>query len=377
MAAVERHSRRAGVWGLLAKRDNLYAGADLDNAQRILGMLWLLSTLLIIAYIPFDPPVEAVGLAGWGVAAIVAVAGIAIPRAMLKRTYRPSFDAMLAYGYLGLAQVALFVWLAGGGGTSYSELFLFWAVASAGIHPPRRGVPFLIATSLVAALPLVYGGWSTEVASDIITTAMMWTALGAVVMALMTYVRHQRVKLTEGEQQAQGLARADELTGLPNRRAFQEELEAEIARTRRAESPLSVAVLDIDQFKQVNDEHGHLQGDKCLQQLASVLKQSMRAGDRCFRWGGDEFAVLLPDTSYEHAQRVLERLIEAAKVECLRPDGEGLAISFGVAELDDTHSAEDLVGYADLELLGRKGAQNGASSGSSSSEPARGKSSRR
>jgi diguanylate cyclase (GGDEF)-like protein len=226
-------------------------------------------------------------------------------------------------------------------------------------------------------LPLLYGDGGTAVASDIITTAMMWTALGAVVMALMTYVRHQRVKLTEGEQHAQGLARADELTGLPNRRAFQEELEAEIARTRRAESPLSVAVLDIDQFKQVNDEHGHLQGDKCLQQLASVLKQSMRAGDRCFRWGGDEFAVLLPDTSYEHAQRVLERLIEAAKVECLRPDGEGLAISFGVAELDDTHSAEDLVGYADLELLGRKGAQNGASSGSSSSEPARGKSSRR
>jgi len=342
---------------VFAKHDDPYAGADLDNARRIVALLWLLSTLLVLAFLPFDPPVEAIGRAGWAVLAVIALAGLAVPLAILRRRHRASFDALLAYAYLGLAQVALLEWLAGGRGSAYQGLFLLWVGTGAGVHPARRGLPFLVITPLVAALPLLYGGWSPALASEIVTAAMMWCVLGAVIMALMTYIRAQRVGLAEESRLAQDLARADELTGLGNRRAFQEALEVEITRTRRADSSLSVAILDIDHFKQINDGHGHLKGDDCLRNLADVFKRAMRAGDRCFRWGGDEFAVLLPDTSYEQAQHVLERLAAMVATTCVRPDGGGLSVSCGVAQLDGPQSVDELLGYADLALMARKSAK--------------------
>jgi diguanylate cyclase (GGDEF)-like protein len=262
----------------------------------------------------------------------------------------------LVLSYLGLASVALLEWLAGGGETAYQNLFIFWALVGAGVHPPRRVLPLLLAAPLVAALPLVYEGWSADLAWHIAAPALMWTALGVVVMALMTYIRDQRVRFSTDQQQAETLARIDELTGLCNRRALQEELVTEIARTRRAGSQLSFALIDIDRFKQVNDEHGHLEGDECLRQIGAALERSVRAGDRPFRWGGDEFAVLLPDTGYEEAHGALERIAAPVEDSCSRPDGLPLTISFGVAELDGESSADELVGRADLALLSRKSA---------------------
>ena len=341
----------------LAKSDDPYAGADLGNARRLFGILSLLSTLLVVLYLPFETPTAELGTAGWVPAALLVGFGLLIPVKLLLVSFQPSFNTLLVLSYLGLAGVALLEWLGGGGESVYQNLFLCWALVGAGIHPPRRALPLLAATPAVAALPLLYDGWSVSLAGAIAGPALVWWAFGIVLMALMTYVRSQRVRFASDQQRAEDLARADELTGLKNRRALQEELESEIARTRRSASALSLAILDIDDFKQVNDDHGHLEGDLCLGSVADALSASMRASDRCYRWGGDEFAVLLPDTTLGEAELVVERIAEAVSASCSRPDGERLVVSYGLAELTDDQSADELLGHADLALLTGKRAR--------------------
>lgn len=351
-----REGRLASVRLALAKSDEPYAGADLGNARRLFGIVSLLSTTLAAIYLPFDPPNEGLGNWGWIPATLLVGFGFLIPRGLLRSSFQPGFDLLLVLSYLGLAAVALLEWLAGGGGHAYQNLFLLWVFVGAGIHPPRRVLPLLLTTSLVAALPLAYEGWSADLAWHIAAPALMWCAIGVLVTVPMTYIRNQRVRFSTDQEQAETLARVDELTGLCNRRALQEELAAEIARTERSGAQLSLALIDIDRFKEVNDEHGHLEGDDCLRQVAATLERSMRSGDRSFRWGGDEFAVLLPDTGYAEAREVLERIAASAERSCTRPDDRPLTISFGVAELDGESSAEELVGRADLGLMLRKSA---------------------
>jgi len=102
----------------------------------------------------------------------------------------------------------------------------------------------------------------------------------------------------------------DALTGLPNRRMFIRILDMEIQRTHRSNTPLSLAILDLDDFKAVNDAHGHPCGDSVLQGFAEVLKDSIRSYDLAARLGGEEFAVLLPGTGLYKSQTVCERLLE-------------------------------------------------------------------
>ena len=92
-----------------------------------------------------------------------------------------------------------------------------------------------------------------------------------------------------------------------NRRAFDEALGHEIARASRAQSTMTVALLDLDSFKALNDRYGHLEGDRLLRLTGDAVERGLRAGDRAFRWGGDEFALLLPDTPYQGAEEALAR----------------------------------------------------------------------
>ena len=104
------------------------------------------------------------------------------------------------------------------------------------------------------------------------------------------------------------LSRSDMLTGLLNRRAFYEMTGAELALCHRNNRSATMAFIDLDNFKQVNDTHGHSEGDALLIQVAKILKESMRASDIIARLGGDEFAIFLPETHAEQAQTVLESL---------------------------------------------------------------------
>lgn len=142
--------------------------------------------------------------------------------------------------------------------------------------------------------------------------------------------------------QVQDMARRDPLTGLPNRRALEEVLPREMARARRALSPLSLAILDIDYFKQYNDAHGHLAGDEVLRACARAWDSALRAEDTIARVGGEEFLVLLPDTPAEKAAEIIERLRMKTPM--------GQSCSAGLACWDYAETIDDLLSRADKAL---------------------------
>jgi diguanylate cyclase (GGDEF)-like protein len=153
----------------------------------------------------------------------------------------------------------------------------------------------------------------------------------------------------------------DELTGLFNHRRFQEVMTAEVERARRYNHELGLIMLDIDNFKQINDTYGHLQGDVVLQEVARVLRQSSRDVDEPARYGGEEMAVALPQTDLEGAFQFAERVrrrIEALEIP-LRDGSDGIlrvTASFGAASLAGTGAANKdmLVGAADSALYEAK-----------------------
>ena len=160
-------------------------------------------------------------------------------------------------------------------------------------------------------------------------------------------VRH-RARLDEAEQ----LATRDHLTGLANRRLLEETLALEVPRAARAERPVSLLVLDVDHFKDVNDAYGHPAGDTLLRTVARALSQRTKASDLAARLGGDEFAVVLPDCAAADAVRVAER-VRAAFADAVAP--LHATLSAGVATIPDHASGgEDLVAAADAALYAAK-----------------------
>jgi diguanylate cyclase (GGDEF)-like protein len=352
MARIRRELLRT----VFRKRDDPYEGADLGTSRKIVAALWMLSSALTLAFWPLDPPTQAAGPGGWALAASVVVASLAGVRWLLDERRAVTFDRLLIVGYAGLGQIALFEWLAGGASSPYHLLYLLWLGAGA-VHPPRRAVLYLAALLAALSLPLAYHGYDRSVAADIVANALLLLALGAVLISYLFIVRRQRAGLRSGHDREHRLARVDFLTGLANRRAFEEALAGELGRAERDDTSFSVGLVDVDGLKQVNDRWGHLEGDRCLREVADAIARSVRIGDRCFRWAGDEFAVLLPGAGYGRAARVLERICTEVASGCLAPDGEPLKVSCGLAELDGARDATELLGLADLALMERKAAK--------------------
>jgi diguanylate cyclase (GGDEF)-like protein len=142
------------------------------------------------------------------------------------------------------------------------------------------------------------------------------------------------------------LALTDELTGLPNRRAWEEAVRRELARAVRDRHPVCIAVLDLDGFKRFNDEHGHQAGDRVLAESARAWQSQLRSSDVLARYGGEEFAALIPAWPLEIAVEVVERLRLAT--------AGGLTASAGVASWDGRESGEELFGRADAALYEAK-----------------------
>jgi diguanylate cyclase (GGDEF)-like protein len=153
------------------------------------------------------------------------------------------------------------------------------------------------------------------------------------------------------------VAAIDPLTGLFNRRHFSGRLEEEIERARRQLSPLTLLLLDVDSFKELNDRLGHLAGDAVLRVVGDVLRRSVRLFDVCTRYGGDEFAILMPGSGPESTRQIAERIREG--VEDSRPAGGPWAddlrvtASIGIATFAGT-TAEDLIARADQALYAAK-----------------------
>lgn len=176
-------------------------------------------------------------------------------------------------------------------------------------------------------------------------------AVGVVVGLLSEGRRQLENERDELFADLQEAARADQLTGLPNRRAWDEQIERELQRNRRLGGQVSIAILDLDGLKTVNDSAGHEAGDRLLRSCAAAWRQAARGSDFLARLGGDEFAMLLPGTDAEKA--------EAAAARILAHTPKGHSCSAGVACWEGGETPEDLTRRADEALYAAKRAGGG------------------
>ena len=154
--------------------------------------------------------------------------------------------------------------------------------------------------------------------------------------------------------EARKLAETDALTGLYNQRFFHDTLRREVTRAHRYERNLALIVFDLDDFKSVNDEVGHLAGDRVLAQAADRLREAVRSVDVPCRIGGDEFAVILPESSAEDADQLYRRVHNSMRGVALGPEGKSLHLSAGIAELEHGDTAASIFERADAALYRAK-----------------------
>jgi diguanylate cyclase (GGDEF)-like protein/PAS domain S-box-containing protein len=167
-------------------------------------------------------------------------------------------------------------------------------------------------------------------------------------------IRSYQRALEAANEKLLAMAVTDSLTGLANRRAFESTLEREYAIARRYGQPLSLLMLDIDNFKAFNDRFGHDQGDRVLTCVADVIRKSFRSSDFCTRYGGEEFAVILPNTPKQSAAESAERV--RATVAGSDLDGHRVTISIGLATLESANwSKAEVFRHADEALYNAKG----------------------
>jgi diguanylate cyclase (GGDEF)-like protein len=302
---------------------------------------------------PLYPPTQEIGTAGWLVAGVLVLPTIGWFYLLFKKGERVSFNTLLVTSYMGVAFVGIEQWLAGGVPAPYHELYPFMICGAAAVHPPRRFFPFMMVTAAVVIVPELGRATPAQI-GDLVTELVLWLGASLLIVAVMWRLRQHRTELQEGEAEARELARVDPLTRLGNRRAFEEALNAEVARSVRAGAPLSLLLCDLDCFKEINDHHGHLAGDDCLGQAAAALRAELRLADSAYRWGGDEFVALLADTDARGAEDVAARIRRAVEQSCSRPDGSPISITSGWAELHENMTGQELLAAADLALRERK-----------------------
>ena len=155
----------------------------------------------------------------------------------------------------------------------------------------------------------------------------------------------------EKQQSLEMLAKTDEVTGLYNQRKLSEDLQIAVKQHEQDHDKFSIMFIDVDHFKNVNDSHGHVVGSKLLQDIGSVIIQILRQSDHVYRYGGDEFVVIMPhvdiETVYKVANRVLTQ-IKGKEFEIEGGDIYRLSVSIGIAEYPtDAKSALDIIRFAD------------------------------
>ena len=141
----------------------------------------------------------------------------------------------------------------------------------------------------------------------------------------------------------------DNLTKVYNRNKFDEFLDQEIIRVKRYKNPLSIAILDIDKFKNFNDTYGHLVGDEILIMIAQNINSNVRASDTFARWGGEEFVILFRETDAQSAKIIVQKLKEKIQ-ELQHPTAGGVTASFGITEYLEDESIETLFKRCDKAL---------------------------
>jgi diguanylate cyclase (GGDEF)-like protein len=217
-------------------------------------------------------------------------------------------------------------------------MLVAWATASTGC-----GLIVAVATFLVGPIEAALTGFRYDSLPVAIWNGAVRLAVFCIVLLLMARVRTLMSRLEEQ-------ALADELTGLANLRALRETVAREIERSRRFNHPMTLAYLDVDDFKAVNDRVGHDAGDRVLISLASVARATTRSIDTVVRVGGDEFVILMPETGAETALPVADRLREAFS-RAVKVEGVPVTCSIGLASFERPPASVDEMLIAADELM--------------------------
>jgi diguanylate cyclase (GGDEF)-like protein len=216
---------------------------------------------------------------------------------------------------------------------------------------PRESATAILIISVIAIVRTLhsFGPFARLSVGESFILLQVWTGITAVTSLVLTAV-------VAAQREVQGtwreLAVTDPLTGLANHRLLVQALEAEIKRSRRTSQPLAVVLLDLDGLKQINDRHGHLAGSLAIRRVAEALLGSCRATDTAARFGGDEFALVLPETGEAAAWHVARGVVDRLATDAEKPN---LSISVGVAVYPDHgETVEALLNAADVVLYETK-----------------------
>ena len=252
--------------------------------------------------------------------------------------------AVQVLAVMGIALVSLSMAVAS---PAYAVYFVYVALFVSLVFPPRA-VLFQMLLVCVGLFVPVFVGDFTGRQTLIIALLEAPTLL---VLGLITSPLTGR--LETGRETLFRLSRRDELTGVGNYRSLHERLAAEVARHSRSESSFALVLVDLDGFKEVNERFGHLTGDRVLARVGRALRDGVRAGDRVFRQGGDEFAVIAPESTIDEAEEVAQRLRDLL-ADC-GEDGQRITGATGIAVYPaDGRTADDLLSFADAHLLAHK-----------------------
>lgn len=186
--------------------------------------------------------------------------------------------------------------------------------------------------------------------------ALSWNALTRFgIFILIAYTVSLQAQLRKALQREKLRADTDRLTGLLNKEAFRERMEEEMHRAQRYNHPLSLAFIDLDNFKQVNDTQGHARGDSLLQQFSKIIITAIRKTDIAGRMGGDEFAVCFPETGDEQVRKAVEKLVMSLEI-MTSQSGWQVSASIGVVTCNKVSETYDvLLGKADKLMYVAKG----------------------
>ena len=342
-----------------AQRDALSAAVtdggehwDDINTRWMGGLVLVIGAGLSTILLTLVPP-TAEGAWGWHAASAVIGFRLVAAGVLLAGSGPVRMDAIYALSALSIAGLCLLQFLASKE-AFFHDLVLIDLLYVAAVHPPRRALAALVLAVAGMVPTLLYGEAETVGVAEWAAEAVLWSLVVGLVMLYTLRSRGQRADLRRAGAEARALARVDALTGLGNRRAFDEVLDRELSVARRYESPLSILVGDLDGFKAVNDRHGHPAGDELLRRIATRLEETVRRPDACFRWGGDEFAVILPRTTRDRAELVAARIRYAVSRGVHDPADKPIAMSIGVAELAPDQDPSALLAAADSALLDAK-----------------------
>lgn len=275
------------------------------------------------------------------------------------------FHEVLGHGQRGrlvrLLEVAAAIALIGGllaftgfASSPFAMLFALVAVAAALAYGPRAGLAAAgLATAAFAVVLLVDPGLETYGPDDALRLSVGLGATWLLAFVAVAYAGHQRRTVAH----ALALSRTDPLTGLFNRSQLFVTLEQEVSRTRRSDRGFCVLMIDVDGLKAINDSAGHLRGDDVLRALGAVIRGSIRTVDSAYRYGGDEFVVLLPETDIVGAFVVAEKIRAGAEdVGAVTAEGDAMtSVSIGlVSHPEDGLGPEDLMVAADRAMYQAK-----------------------